>query len=486
MADEFVRQTFTRYRLGGGGTLNNVPGFLRVLNPSAGSPQILDPISGLISLPISAEIRVKAASDVRVDDILKTGLHTIAGRVFIVRQVKPEADANLFQCAEIRHPIPDEFDAQSLGPFWATGLGLGSWAFLNESQGGIAHMDSMPNDTKPIDDGYSLFQPVSGDFDVWSRLRTDAGSAGNVRNALLGVRHTGSLTGCWIGIRDNGLTGEPVRYDVYTGSPNFDTDTNTGFAAFPATYYYVRLKRIGNRFRTFYKTSPGEPVTESDWTEITNDPATSFVSTSEPLRLELFGFTNNSTQGEARFQFLRNWVPEMPTGAVMLNNIPICVHRNTASVGNAGGGLDNLHSFTLPAGSLAQDGDYLDIEYGGDFSVNDNDKRLQFSVGGSAVFTMGLSDLDSSLGWKMLIKVIRVSATSVRVSPQVICNALSMTGAGAVGAPGGAGAYIEVQNAVVSGLADLNSNGLALLVQGEGTSNDDVIQNLSIIELCRQ
>lgn len=166
----------------------------------------------------------------------------------------------------------------------------------------------MPNGTKPIFD-YALFQSISGDFDVWTSLRTDAGSVGNVRNAILGVQVVASSTGCFIGICDNGTTGEPVRYDVYTGSPNFDTDTNVDAAVSSATYYYARLKRVGARFRTFYRTVAGAPVAESDWTEITNDAPISFASSLDNIRIGLFGVTNNSTLGEARWQFLRNWVP---------------------------------------------------------------------------------------------------------------------------------------------------------------------------------
>src|SRR5262245_47848991 len=46
-------------------------------------------------------------------------------------------------------------------------------------------------------------------------------------------------------------------------------------------------------------------------------------------------------------------------------NAPRCIQRDTSTVGNVGAGLDTLHTFSLPAGSLATNGDYLQVEYAG-------------------------------------------------------------------------------------------------------------------------
>src|SRR5262245_28344898 len=55
---------------------------------------------------------------------------------------------------------------------------------------------------------------------------------------------------------------------------------------------------------------------------------------------------------------------------------PRVIHRNTATTGTVGTGLDNLHSFSLPAGSLASDGDFVEFIYGGILATNDNQKRI--------------------------------------------------------------------------------------------------------------
>lgn len=50
----------------------------------------------------------------------------------------------------------------------------------------------------------------------------------------------------------------------------------------------------------------------------------------------------------------------------------------------------------------------------------------------------------------------------------------------------GAGGFFIGRNTLLTGLSNLGSNAQTMLVQGEGTSNNDVTQNLSIIELCQQ
>ncbi len=482
MADEFSRTTFSRFRFGGISILTISPAWLRVLSPIGAAPQILDPVTGLSLIGVSSEIRVKPHHDVIVGDVLKVGPTTEHGRVFIVRQIQYEADANLLHCGEIPAPIPDEFDDEREN-FW-TQLGGNVFFTANEVFGG-AMQTSLPAGTKPILE-HALIQVVTGDFDIWARLRTDAGGAA-VRNALIGLQIPGALTGVFIGFRDNGATAEPVRYDVTTPSPTFNLQTATGFVAAPATYYYVRLRRAGRFFRTFYKTSPGEPVSESDWTQL-HPGATFFFSDAPNSRVGLFGFTNNSAAGIARWDFIRHWTLKESSMTNPFNNVPICIHRNTTVVGNFGAGLDSLHSFSLPAGSLAVNLDYLTAHYAGFFAANDNNKRVNGSFGGVAYEALGAAiDLDggADTGWTMTVKITRLSSTSVSVSSVFSTQIIGADSAAAVNS-GGIGGIVITRNKTITGLSDLGANAMTMLVQGEGTSDNDVVQNQSIIELCRQ
>lgn len=153
-----------------------------------------------------------------------------------------------------------------------------------------------------------------------------------------------------------------------------------------------------------------------------------------------------------------------------------------STAANSGAGLDPLHSFSLPAGSLATNGDYLTIWYGGDFAANDNDKRLVFAFGGTAYEDTGLRDLDTNTGWSFMARITRLSPTSVLVSHLIGANLMGVTSADVL-VGFATGAYIFARNTPITGLSNLGTNAQTLLVQGEATANDDVIQNLSIIDL---
>lgn len=166
-----------------------------------------------------------------------------------------------------------------------------------------------------------------------------------------------------------------------------------------------------------------------------------------------------------------------------------CIHRNLTIIGNIGVGVDDLHSFTLPAGSLAADGDFLSIDYGGSFASNDNDKRVIALFDGQA-YEDGLAapiDLDGgpNNGWRFLNRIIRVSATSVRVHSLLTAQFLHVNSAGAVIVPGNAGFLLLNRNAALT-VANLNNNAIVMKVQGEATSNNDVVQDMSIIEISQQ
>lgn len=304
----FVRRAFTRFRLGGVVAQAIPRAWLRILGPIGGAPQILDPVEGE-NQTLAAFIRLSNVFGVRVADILK---ENESGRIFVVRQVQPEPNrTDLLHCVEIQAPIPDEFDAQSLEPFWTqtdTGFSISS----DGPSESVLLLSTMPAGTLPSS-AKGNYQLVAGDFDVWAQLRTDAGAAGNVRHALLGARHPTSNLGCYVGVRSpTATTADTVRLDEHAVA-TLDTTTGTVGAA-AVTLFFARLKRTGSRFQAFYKITPNTPIAESDWIEIVNDPATSFSSV-EDLRVGLWGYTDNSTAGQAIFAFLRNWPEAGATAA---------------------------------------------------------------------------------------------------------------------------------------------------------------------------
>lgn len=162
---------------------------------------------------------------------------------------------------------------------------------------------------------------------------------------------------------------------------------------------------------------------------------------------------------------------------------PRNIKRDTSTVGNVGGGLDTLHTFSLPANSLQADGDYLKVRYGGKFASNANTKRIVASFGGTAVSSLGTGLFDIRSGdWVYDLYIIRLSSTSVRVSGQIMWTFIARDGAGTMT---GNGFYGSI-NTDITGLSALGSNATTMKVEAEGTANDDIQQNFTVIELTQQ
>jgi hypothetical protein len=151
---------------------------------------------------------------------------------------------------------------------------------------------------------------------------------------------------------------------------------------------------------------------------------------------------------------------------------------NITPVGNAGGGLDPLQTFNLPANSLAANGDFLDGIYSGKFATA-ADKRLLLTFAGQTVTTAGsgLFDIDVA-DWFYSVRYTRLTATSV------LCTGSFCWGNGSRSAAGvAAGNYVFSGINTTIPVADLNANASTILMSGEATANNDIVHNLSIHSL---
>jgi hypothetical protein len=188
-----------------------------------------------------------------------------------------------------------------------------------------------------------------------------------------------------------------------------------------------------------------------------------------------------SDRVEDELDSIISFINDLVDGTGVIANVPRCIHRDTDAIGNVGAGLDSLHTFDLPAGSLATDGDYLRVRYAGTFATNDNDKRIQISVDGQAV--RNTTALDFDLGeWVEDITYIRLTSTTIRATLSEKLGFLNLLG----GAAGGSGFHAGISIDIT--VSNLDSNDVTLLVEAEssGAASDDIVQNLSIIELTQQ
>jgi hypothetical protein len=163
-------------------------------------------------------------------------------------------------------------------------------------------------------------------------------------------------------------------------------------------------------------------------------------------------------------------------------NVPRNLTVDISVVGNVGAGLDALHTFSLPANSLAANGDFVKAIYSGTFATNDNDKLILITFAGQTVATIGSTPFDQDSGqWKYEITFVRLTATSVLCSTMFTWNFVSHDGAGTNGGNG-----IAAANNITIAVPDLSANASTMLVSATGVANNDIVQNLSIIDLVQR
>lgn len=194
------------------------------------------------------------------------------------------------------------------------------------------------------------------------------------------------------------------------------------------------------------------------------------INTPASPTVDLAQFQNN---GSVKLQIKNN-------GQIV--GVPKKINTDTSTVGNVLGGLDDLHTFSLPAGSLNANGDYLRVRYSGLLANNTNTKRIVISFGGVTAHDPGLFSVGAAgASFTYDIVYIRLSATSVRVTILAAWNFINRDTGGVVAGSG----FLFSASGDLLGLADLGANATTMKVAAESgaAATDDIKQNFSIIEL---
>lgn len=184
-----------------------------------------------------------------------------------------------------------------------------------------------------------------------------------------------------------------------------------------------------------------------------------------------------------------DWVAEeLDSIIAWAKTSPRRIGFNFSTVGNVGTGLDTLHTFSLPANSLATNGDELECRFGGFAANTANTKRVVFSVDGTQILNTSLLPF-AAFGWWANLRIARVTATTINAQimhgyGQVLVSAVpALLGAAAGG--------LLVRHFDAQAVANLGSNAITILVQGEtdpaGTgASSDINQNFSSFYLTQQ
>lgn len=166
--------------------------------------------------------------------------------------------------------------------------------------------------------------------------------------------------------------------------------------------------------------------------------------------------------------------------------LPYVIHTNFTTVGNVGGGVDTLHTYTMPANTLAADGDFLEYEYSGQINnAGVNAKTFGNQVAGTTIENGagGTFANGGLMGWRLFARVIRVSPVLLRCSTNSLVGFLSIDNAAALTVFGiGFGAFNRFVDLAVS---NVTITPVVLNAIATGTSDNDIDQRASVIKLTR-
>lgn len=137
---------------------------------------------------------------------------------------------------------------------------------------------------------------------------------------------------------------------------------------------------------------------------------------------------------------------------------------NTTQVGNVGTGEDDLMTYSLPANSLATNGESVEIEAFGTFASNVNNKEVKLYFGATVIFATGALAFNGD-DWRINASVIRTGATAQITTALFASN----------------GALLAVST-ISATPAETLSGAVTIKCTGEGTANDDIAQFGMIIK----
>lgn len=149
--------------------------------------------------------------------------------------------------------------------------------------------------------------------------------------------------------------------------------------------------------------------------------------------------------------------------------------------GNVGAGLTTMFSGNIPANFLASNNDYCEMLFRGGFAVNDTDKRVQLTIGGTVLLNSALLDFDT-FGYTILCSIGRISATTVAMNAALLAGNANISSVPTTVSNGWAGINPNIPSQAV---ADLSANATAILVEGQGGANNDIVLNQVIIKVCQ-
>ncbi len=145
-------------------------------------------------------------------------------------------------------------------------------------------------------------------------------------------------------------------------------------------------------------------------------------------------------------------------------SMPVNLITTTTDVGNIGAGEDNLMTYTIPAGKLATNGDYLEFTMSLSFGANANNKQVKVYFGSTTIYASGAqAQNDGSMEIKGTI--VRTGATSQRITFSQANNTLL---------------FPDYSSYVTA--SETMANTIVIKATGEATSDNDIVQKVLTVK----
>lgn len=138
---------------------------------------------------------------------------------------------------------------------------------------------------------------------------------------------------------------------------------------------------------------------------------------------------------------------------------------NTTQTSNSGAGETDLITYSLPANSLVNDGDVLEVKAWGTYAANGNNKTVKLKFGSQTILDTGAVAANSG-AWEINATIVRLSATTQTISAMIISGNSSVA-----------------DSATRTAGTQTLSSDLTIKCTGQGTSSNDITEYCQIIKL---
>ena len=143
------------------------------------------------------------------------------------------------------------------------------------------------------------------------------------------------------------------------------------------------------------------------------------------------------------------------------------LYSSTTTVGNIGGGTDDLITYSMPKNTMHNNTDVLEIIAFGTYANNTNDKTLSLYFDGTLIYSTTVKKPNNT-SWQLTCRIMRITATTQKVTVSYAGEAL-----------GGA-----INTAYTATTVDLTiANIIKCTGLSGGSATNDIVQQGLIIKL---